>query len=121
MMSSSPLNFLQKIFMFFVQIFKSILKIPFNGFDDGRAVVEESKTIKFGNYDAGATVKVWYGEKNNEIDFQQALDDVEMLDLDIKDILENSTQENVVQNLKNYIDEKVSDSIVAPIDKDVTL
>ena len=69
MMSSSPLNFLQKIFMFFVQIFKSILKVPGVTVGNGRAFIEESKTVKFGNYDAGATVKVWYEKANDDDPF----------------------------------------------------
>jgi len=66
MMSSSPLNFLQKIFMFFVQIFKSILKVPGVSVGNGRAFIEESKTVMFGKYEAGATVRVWFGNSSND-------------------------------------------------------
>ena len=62
----ASVNFFERIILFIVQLFKSILGLPSNGVDDGVACVEGSKTVLFGKYEAGASVKVAYKNSDDE-------------------------------------------------------
>ncbi|MBR3552520.1 MAG: S8 family serine peptidase [Clostridia bacterium] len=56
------LNFFQKIILFIVRLFKGSMAVEDNGFNDGRACAENSRTITFGRADATNTVRVWYAQ-----------------------------------------------------------
>ena|GEM_PF-6481634 len=58
--ANSPLNFFQKIILMLIQLFKSVLKNPVSGVEDGRPFLEESKTVKFGEYETETTVELRY-------------------------------------------------------------
>jgi|GEM_PF-3342501 len=101
----TSVNFFERIILFIVQLFKSILGLPDTGVDDGVAFVEKNKSVNFGKYEASALVKVAYGGNENR-DFK-----IKNFYSNTVDILIN-TPTNVTfyaeTECKNVIPEKLS-------------
>ncbi|MBQ7546318.1 MAG: leucine-rich repeat protein [Clostridia bacterium] len=65
--SSQIQNFFQGILLLIKSLFAHKVKIVDNHFDDGRDSTQHTVSVKYGMYNAGNTIYVWYG-KSTEID-----------------------------------------------------
>ncbi|MEE1065968.1 MAG: choice-of-anchor L domain-containing protein [Acutalibacteraceae bacterium] len=62
--NDSRLNFFLKFFLMFKRVFYAKPEVKENGFDDGRACLENVSTINFGGIEAENVVRVWYVGSN---------------------------------------------------------
>ena len=53
---------MQRLGLDFVRLWYKNIPVADNGFDDGRAFSDTSKTLKFGSYSVSAAIRVWYGD-----------------------------------------------------------
>ena len=52
----------QRLGLDFVRLWYKNMPVVDNGFDDGRAYTDASKTLKFGSYTVSAVIRVWYDD-----------------------------------------------------------
>lgn len=64
--SEHDLNIIQKIFLWIIRLFNGGFTAGDNGFDNGRDYIEKKDTFIFGKFNADNTVRVWYGESEDD-------------------------------------------------------
>jgi|GEM_PF-5973066 len=104
------LNFFQKIFLWIVRLFNGGFTDKDNGFDDGRKYTENVTTIKFGMFNADNMVKVWYGNKKNNLT-DKDFSDMKVVDTSLSENVFNSDnfKELTIEDKKIFIEKLLND------------
>ncbi|MDR1628695.1 MAG: hypothetical protein LBS36_00550 [Oscillospiraceae bacterium] len=113
------LNIFQKIFLWIVRLFNGGFTAKANNFDNGREYVENTKSVKFGNFTADNTVRVWYGNEGIVESDLLTIDQSDFSTTEVKQVL--SGKINLKEDIKRLyytieyqtsIDEKVEYDII---------
>ena len=106
--NGNNLNFLQRIWLNILRIFRSIFagKDSTTNIDTGRDFVQEAKSIKFGKVSGTNTVKVWFGGvvMLSDETIEQVQNIIQIIDDKYKDILSiNGYSEETRQSLYEFL------------------
>lgn len=82
------INFFEKIILWFVRLFNGGYNATENNFDNGRELIENNYSIKFGNYSADSYANVWYEALEIEMtdeEYEEAIETCEEIEYELSE------------------------------------